>query len=855
MLELNNIRRVIFSSDTELETAILQAQLWTEWTPYENPDPSILTDAAQLMFTRYNSHGSVQDLHAIIALHRRVIDIMSLRGVRHFVSLNDLAEALCERWYQQTRTDDIEESVSLFEEALALCTGRDERRAIILGNLAQALVYLNMQNAEVSRSSSAISLLREALAIAPLQNDVLAVLKMRLCRALVGNYTTSGGTFNDIQEAIDVSRSATSLLPIGHRDRPEVLLSLGRALDRMGEKEPGGKALDGVEEVRLLWYQILDIQSPTHPRRALCLSALGHRIRVLGGGAGANKSDYDEGIRLMRQATILVTPSHMLYTALVNNLCLGLTGRFARFHENREDLDDSIEFQEQAMNARALSDRRRHTNVHNLAIALEIRYKHFGNQEDLHRAICLGHEALALCPPGHAHHMFSVEKLSRRLILDPNCSVTKIDEMVGLLEAVLGDEFKPEGNRSAKLWLMCAMAQLLYTRFLRLNDSKDRARFADLFEAAVDDQSSSFGNRFKAAKEWITAAESLGSPEMAMKAYRKAIHISPDRIHPGLDLSSQLDQLKLNLATISCDAACCALVTADASEALTLLEQGRATFWAQRLKLRMSFDGLPSDLAERLRSATESLQEYHSLKRAHNALGEQRLLEQRLQHEAFEQLLQEARMYPGFTDLLRPMHIEQLGGLAKEGPLIVLLSSKTYGSFAIIIRDHSSQAEKLPLSSVTAGDLQAMVDELQVSVRRARQKMRDAADEGFERLKMDKGKSGPKSRTPDTMARLWSKVGEPIVHHLGIEVSTQQTKPVIQPVTQTVLSDARRSMLGREYGGAVLVYSLRCPSMQLEYHNPTQYTCQITSSHHTYPPSAVLSRQENTRLLLQQRLR
>jgi tetratricopeptide (TPR) repeat protein len=734
------------------------------------------------MFTRYTSHGSVQDLHDIISLHRRVLYSMSLQGVRHFVSLNHLAEALSERWYQLAQMNDIEESISLFEEALGLCTSRDERRAIILGNLAQALLYLNIQNAEASRYSSAISLLREALSLGPLHNDILAILKTRLCSALVEFYVITGGKINGLHEAIDMSRSAAGLLHIRHRDRPEVFQSLALVLRITESREPGTEAKNYTEDARLLLYRILETQSPTHPRRASCLSILGCLLGTAYSSGRGSEADLDEGIRLIQEAITLITPSHTTYPSVLSRLAVGLAVRFYHFHKNSDDLDHSITMQEQAMNARPLTSGTRYYNVHNLAIALETRYKYFGDLADLHHAILLGREALVLCPPGHYDHMCLVVVLSLRLILCPSCLVTDINEMVSLLESVLENEYKPEEKRSGKSVPLCVLARLLHARFLRSNDPEDRARFTKLFEAAVQDEFSSYGYRFQAAKQWISAAESLNCPEMAMKAYRMGIHISPYRTYPGLDLPSQLDQLRRDFATVSCDAACCALVTADASEALTLLEQGRATFWAQRLQLRMSFDGLSSDLSDRLHSATKKLQECYSVKRAHNATGEQRLLEQRLHYETFRQLMREARLYTGFTDFFRPIQIEQLADIIGKGFFIVLLSSKIYGSFAIIImiRDGSLQLEKLPLSSVTAGDLQAMVDELQVSVHWARQEMRNASYEGHARLKIGKGKPGPR-RVPDATARLWSTVGEPIMRHLGIEVGTQQPKTVTQP--------------------------------------------------------------------------
>jgi hypothetical protein len=49
---------------------------------------------------------------------------------------------------------------------------------------------------------------------------------------------------------------------------------------------------------------------------------------------------------------------------------------------------------------------------------------------------------------------------------------------------------------------------------------------------------------------------------------------------------------------------------------------------------------------------------------------------------------------------------------------------------------------------------------VQVSGRLVRQEIRDAANEGFKRLKLDKGKSIPK-KVLNAMIRFWSEAGEP----------------------------------------------------------------------------------------------
>jgi hypothetical protein len=169
---------------------------------------------------------------------------------------------------------------------------------------------------------------------------------------------------------------------------------------------------------------------------------------------------------------------------------------------------------------------------------------------------------------------------------------------------------------------------------------------------------------------------------------------------------------------------------------------------------------------------------------------------QRLHYGAFQQLMREARLHPDFTDFLRPVEIEQLSEATEKGLVTVLLSRKTFGAFTIIIRDRSPNAEKLRLSFVTGDDLQAMAGDLQVSVTLVMQEMRDTAGEGHGSLKLEKSKSGPK-RTPNTMSRLWSTVGEPITRHLGVAASARQYKSVTKSAIETVLSDARHLTLGR----------------------------------------------------------
>ncbi|EIN03582.1 hypothetical protein PUNSTDRAFT_139463 [Punctularia strigosozonata HHB-11173 SS5] len=785
-------------NDTELDTKILQWDLYLRWTPYDNPDFHVLRKAAQLTFTRYLKHGSFHDLQDSIVLQERVLDHPSVQNAHSYGSLGALAIALAERWYQISQVEDIQRAISLHEEALDLHVTPDEDRALLLGNLALTLIYQDLSDAQPLRIRRTIFLLREALAISPICNDTAAILNARLGRALERFYSCSEGQMSDLDEAISVCRKAVDLLPAGHVDRPEALMSLSNAIGRKDAKSRG----PGAEECRFLYRLTLDEMSPTHPRRVSCLSSLAYLLCIAYDTKRGSRADLDEGLQMCHEAMALLDPAHLIYPAVVGRLGVALSCRFSYFPQNREDLDYSILLHEKAMHADPLSSASRYIHVHNLAHALEIRYNKFKDVADLQRAIELGREALELCPPGHPDHHYSAGVLSLRLILHPSVSISAIDEMVDLFAAILRDEFEP--TRTGRSTPLNTTARLFHARFLRSGEPSDWSRCMELFEAATADPYSDYVERFEAAKEWITVTQSSNSTEATMKAYQMAVDISPHRIYPALDLSSQLDNLKREFASVSCDAAGCALALADTLRAATMLEQGRATFWSQRLQLRSSFKGLPQELADRLFESSRKMEEYTDLKRSPSASGEQKLLQQRAQHESFQQLVREVRTYPGYHEFLQPPGNDSLVKAAEKGSLVMLLSSRHYGSFAIIIRHHSSVAEHIPFPSLDFDDLTKMAGSFQHSVRRVREEWRSEAREGHFRLKLDKRRLVPEEE-PDIMTRLWTTVAEPIIRRLGLKkCPSYDTRPRIWwccagPFASLPIHAAGRAGVNAEY--------------------------------------------------------
>jgi tetratricopeptide (TPR) repeat protein len=754
-------------SDTELEVAIIQWWLFLEWHPAHSYNLKALSEMAELLRIRYKSHGSMDDLQRSIELHRDVLQHLTMRNCQSPVALNNLGVALAERWYNLTEDEDILEAISLHEEALSLCASPDDGigRAISLGNLADALLHNNLRDKELSQVEKSISLLREAAGLVPEDCILQAHLGRKLGKALDRYHSFVGGSIDELHSIISLCKAAYDHLPTHHRDQPEALVGIATSVGRLSNMLSSTSMR---EETRLLLRTVLDKTSTTHPRRYLASTRLGFMASNTYDIGEGSKLDLEAGVALTRKATSLVTPRHIHYRICRSHEALTLTMRF-RVLLDRADVDKSISILSEIVGRVPPEDPARFIDLQALAHALEDRFKHYGDQEDIRKAISLSYESLQLCPLGHSHHVNSVGKLAKCVILGSAVgSAVDLSRVISLYEPILSGELlvcRSDGSEHLQY-----LAQLHYARYQKDNDPEDWATSMDLFEKAVGETSSSDLYRFEAAKAWLKTAESSNTLDIAMKAYQYAVAILPYREYLGLDLTSQLDSFKREAASLSCDAAGCALSLLDPCEAVTMLERGRAIFWSRRLQLRMPLDGLPGPLAHQLFTAAERIESYHSQRSSADAEGEGRRREQRIEHEAFRALVQTARAFPGFRDIFLPPSYEQLREAAKEGPVISLLSSQRYGSFAIAIMDSQSSAEHVPLPSVTVRSLRDMATSMDHSINFGRSTMREGTEYNTNRLGLTR-KRVAANIIPDVLETLWTHVVAPIVKHIGLKVN------------------------------------------------------------------------------------
>ncbi|EIN05186.1 hypothetical protein PUNSTDRAFT_137867 [Punctularia strigosozonata HHB-11173 SS5] len=753
------------AEDTELETAILQWQLFLEWrTTTGSPTTlSLLSEYAELLRLRYQSHGSVEDLEQSIELHRRVLDSLRFRGNPRPAALNTLGVVHALRFFVFTRPDDIQTSISLHEEALSIASSQSHDYVESLADLAQALIFLHRLDTGAPLVKRAIHLLREALDLIRVDDPLFLTCTSRLSDALRQLFTYSGGKPKDIQESVRLARLILEKVPPGHRQIPEFLIGLGGKLGILFEVED---LQEYREEERLLYRRALLIQSPKHPLRCVALTQLAFALGLAENYGECTSAVYDEAIDASLEALSLITSGHIRYHAVLCTLGYTYFRRSTCSLSHRKDLDESISLQRRGISYVPPTASHRYIHLHNLAEALQARWTRDRDPTDIEEVINLTREALRLCPPDHHDHPYALYALGKRLVVSSIWSIAELDDIVRCFEALLETRY-PVGH-GLRSWALGNIAQLVHARYMRSQDPNDWTYAMDCFQCAADDPHTSYLRRFAAAQRWTAAGEKSGSVEMALKAYRRAVDMLPHQIYLGLDLAGQLESMKSKFASVSCEAAGCALAASQPEEAVRMLEKSRSVFWAQMLQLRASFEGVPASLAEQIIQAAKGLEIFHSHVPCTDASGAERTIQQRVLHQKFQELLRQVRTYPGFDNFLLPYSFDQLAEVTARGPVVLLISSERYGSSAIIMRSPGSGVEPVSLAGFTTRfwrDLMTLVDDV---VANGQAPSRHTQGPRKSRLGIVKAEV-PMRDENDLMESLWLNVVQPVLIRLRLQ--------------------------------------------------------------------------------------
>jgi tetratricopeptide (TPR) repeat protein len=240
----------------------------------------------------------------------------------------------------------------------------------------------------------------------------------------------------------------------------------------------------------------------------------------------------------------------------------------------------------------------------------------------------------------------------------------------------------------------------------------------------------------------------------------------------GIHLYSRLQSLKEG-QSIAMTGASLAVNLSQAERALEIMEQGRAIFWTHTLRLRSPFDDIPDELRNRLLCLARRLEKVASASgnSTDQRYTEKEIAQRRKDSEEFNSLVDQVRLLPGRERFMLPDEYSTLKGVAKKGPLVVLVCS-TLACHAMILMP-SGMVSTVPLERVTNKCLVESASTWRSTVIEARSELRD----GRKLVKVKNVPDSSYTRSERILRHLWINVVFPVIQALHIEVRLRTLHP------------------------------------------------------------------------------
>jgi tetratricopeptide (TPR) repeat protein len=814
--------------------------------PVGHPDRAeFCGNLAIILSTRYSQSGDVSLLDDAITMEWEVLDLSPIGHPNRALACGNLAVSLHMRYDQTGDIALLHKMIILAREALDLCPVGDPDRAMSCNNLAGLLTAQYEKTGGAALLHEAIELEREALCLRPVGDPD----RSRSC----GNLATSlialskqTGEVALIDEAIRLHREALDLQPAGHSNYATCCSDLARSLNQRYQQTMDATLL---EEAIVLGREALDLRSEGHPKRAESCINLAASL-IMRYAQTNNVTLLDEAIALEREVCSLHPPGHSDRATSYDHLAKSLIARYSQT-VNVALLDEAIELQSEALDLRLVGDPDRAASCSNLAISLSTRYKLKGDISLLEKAIDLEHTAVSLRPAGHPHRSYSCGNLAAFLVLR-----YEITEDVALLDQAIQLEREAVELRSADHPDRLASSNNLAVSLCRRYDlTRDVALISEAIELQ-EEVLQKYRDRDLPGDAWrsLTILFSLHllpdtphfSIQQAMGYLHHAFKLPVDNLHDFMPIISGairslwrfqhmwtpnitdslldiykdlidrwpmmagflLDAMSLfqsleSSSQLGSDACVAAIQAGQHSKAIELLDHAHGIIWAQSLhqrdpQLKDAPPELASELEHLLRatampaSATDS--EPHNPHLTPNDVRHQ-------QNSRIRTILGEIRAMPGLERFMLGSTFEILREVAREHPVVVLVSGHGH-VFALIISPSSKEGPDALRLELTQDDLQSIAQSagkvhlrhhataqevsIDASTRRQNFFLEDRYDSN---RAMRPGNFGSNQ---GLLATLWSTVVKPVLTHLGIEVWHARVRRTCFALT-CVLTESRES--------------------------------------------------------------
>ncbi|KAG2129208.1 CHAT domain-containing protein [Suillus bovinus] len=710
----------------------------------------LLGNLAVMLQTRFERRGNDKDLDQAIALQMESLALCPVGHTNRSASLMNLANHLSSRFDHRGNSEDLDDAIALHREALTLCPVGNKDRSASLNNLAILLSSRFDHRGNSEDLDEAIALHSEALALFPVGHTNRSASLNNLANCFSSRFDHRGNG-EDLDQAIVLNREVLALFPVGHTGRPKSLNNLAIQLSSRFDRQGNGEDLD---EAIALNREALALRPVGHTGRSKSLNNLACQLSSRFDHRG-NSEDLDQAIALHREALALSPVGHTDRPASLNNLASLLSSRF-HHRGNGEDLDEAIALSREALALFPVGHTDRSASLNNLALQLSSRFDHRGNGGDLDEAIALSREALALCPVGHTKRSGSLNNLANILSsrFDHRGNGEDLEEsreklLCALTLLTQHDPFQSMVHQSiANVHLSFHRSELDGAGAGGNTDSLNAAMHH--FEAASNIVSAGFLSRLRASLSWVRHAHEH-SHGTQLEACATSMRLLDAYMSVTASVSSRHNVLKKFPSAFAVDAASCALRSGDVGRAVELLEQGRTIIWTQMARLRTPLDGLQAcgDHAVAPMKKFTDLSSLLDKPPPSHPEGTQRVYVEaeaaryRRLVEDWNGTVEEIRKIEGFSRFLLPPLFSDLQHAARDGPIIMLIASRS--SCDAIIIPHKQPPTSIPLPT----DIQKLAKLVRT--------FPEAVDK----------ETGHQQALKEALNDLWNNVVGPVVEKLG----------------------------------------------------------------------------------------
>jgi hypothetical protein len=300
--------------------------------------------------------------------------------------------------------------------------------------------------------------------------------------------------------------------------------------------------------------------------------------------------------------------------------------------------------------------------------------------------------------------------------------------------------------------------------------------------------------RLKEVSEILTYMVGSGMPCLDYKmipqlctVYSTAIALLPQVASFGLEPHVRLSVIG-GAGSLTTQGAVHAISSRQPGLAVEMLESGRTVFWTQGLQLRTSFADLPEAMGDRLAKITYALARPIPDSASAGPTKDRELARRRQLGDDFKSVIDEARLIPGFEDLLRNLPFLALAKAAARNPIVVLVADGAVGH-AIIVEEEV-RCRLVTLQGVTAKVLEALAHRIEKQSRHAR------SSRGMRKVKV------MEDQVADVYCELWTSIMHPIIEVLEWPVSSLSQVPYFLPKCH--------AEIGREAASPTSSVSDRC---------------------------------------------